>query len=252
MTVHKKSALTFACLGVLVTVYSLAMCFQVGAQNITAFTVHDQFLLPASNGVIKFSLNGTCQAATINNGSWSFANLRLNNSGSPTNVSIFLKDSNITVRSCRTFNSTLGVEAQVAYNVTGDGSQTFSFSSNLKGGSWLVVFNRNTNFVQENHGWVSAPNGTITINGAASGFNVTATYYLYPQSLGGNGNVSNQPFIAQHSMIVATGIAVAVAVILAVAVRGVNLRRQRKTTAPGTAVAVWQSDKSVDRKLGKR
>src|SRR4030066_974417 len=57
--------------------------FLAHGQSETAFTPTDKFDIPVNNSSISFAVNGTYEQASLENGSWSFLNLRLNNSQTP-------------------------------------------------------------------------------------------------------------------------------------------------------------------------
>jgi len=89
--------------------------------------------------------------------------------------------------------------------------QTFKFGVTLSGGGWFVAFNRNT-YPEENHGWASSDDGTVTVTGPAA----TVSISYFSSDFGNpNSNFKNLPWYEQHSVAIATGIAVAVAVVLA-------------------------------------
>ncbi len=215
-----KTALTYTAMFLLVTIVSLSACLMVQAQIVTTFTPANQFAIPESNGIVSFSRNGTYQTASLQDGSWFFTNLRLNNA-SQTNFTVSVQNSNISISTCR-YNFENIRPGQISYKVVGQGKQIFNIGFlRPQFGYWTVSINQE--FIAENHGWSSSSNGTVTVTGAASGSNVTI-YYTF----GANVNVSNQPFLQQHSLIIETGIAVAAVVVFALAVREVNLRKQKE------------------------
>lgn len=206
----------------------LVLILVAQAESSTAFDPTFNFAIPALNGQVNFALNGNYAQASLENDTWSFVNLQTADSLGPLNLSISAMGCNVTVTSCRTFNITI-VGASLSYLVEGQGSQTFHFSHLQRGGDWTVSFGRS--FIGENEGWTLSPNDTITVTKAPSGSNVTLTYFVFPDALGGNGNNSNLPFYQQHSVIIAAGIAVVITVGAAVGVTFISKRKQRKGAA---------------------
>jgi hypothetical protein len=196
------------------------ICYIAQAQTDTTLKPTDKFGIPEYNSSISFATSGTYERASLENGTWNFVNLRLNNSQllEKLTLRVSAQDSNVTITSYRTFNTTIGGVYVLGYNVTGQGNQTFNFGLNPIGGDWGVIFNGV--FMVENDGWRVSPDATLTITGATA--NVTILYYSFPDSFGGNGNSSNQPIYQQHSVAIITAVAVAITVILTIAIRRKN------------------------------
>jgi len=198
-------------------------CHIAVAQSDVNFTPTDSFDIPASNGAISFAVNGTYSQASLINGIWNFANLRLDYSHPLENLEVSAQNSKITIRSYWRFNTTLGT-ALLRYRVEGQGKQTFNIGLDPKRGEWSVVFDEV--YMGEGDGWSMSPDGTLTITGATS--NVTVWYYGFPGSIIGDGS-SNQPFYEQHSVAGATAVAVAITLAFAIAIRIRNQKRLGKT-----------------------
>ncbi|HTY74550.1 MAG TPA: hypothetical protein VMD05_03190 [Candidatus Nanoarchaeia archaeon] len=195
------------------------------AQSSTNLDSESNFAIPALNGDVNFAFNGTYAQASLENNTWTFVDLQFSDFILPIqNLSISAVNCNVTVASYRTFNVTI-VGISLSYFVEGQGNQTFHFSPIQRGGDWSVSFNRS--FIGENGGWSLSPGGTLTVYKAPSGSNVTLTYFVFPDTLGGNGNNSNLPFDQQHSVIIATGIAVTITVIVVVAIAFVSKRNRK-------------------------
>lgn len=204
------------------------ICSAAQAQAETAFTPEDQFAIPNYNGTINFATVGTYTYASLENDTWNFVNLDLNNSQLFLNLSLSAQNSNITLTGYQMFdftgsNSTSRRSAILLYTVVGQGKQTFNLDRILQGGQWSVNFNGN--FVGENGGWTVSPDQKITITGATA--NVTIAYFNFINSFGGgDGNNSNQPFYQRHSVAIATGVAVAIVVVLTFAIKRKNEKKE--------------------------
>ncbi len=222
MTINRKTIFASIAAVLLIALASPWICFLVQAQTGTTFKRTDTFAIPENNSTISFGTNGTYTQATLENGTWNFMNLHLSNSGNSSAVENFkasAQDSNVTITSCQ-INVTF-VSVRLRYTVVGQGTQAFNFGLDLKGGSWLVFFNDNS--IAENKGWRSMPDGTVTVTGATA--TVTMYYFIAPPGFG-TADDSNLPFYQQHSVAIATGVTVAVAVIIA----GLIRRRPGQTT----------------------
>src|SRR4030066_1368720 len=86
--------------------------FFARGQSETAFTPTDKFDIPVNNGSISFAVSGTYEQASLENGAWSFLNLRLSNSQTPEKLSLKVsaKDSEVTINLCQIINSTFAGE----------------------------------------------------------------------------------------------------------------------------------------------
>ena len=72
-------------------------CTSTIAQPNIAFTPADKFSIPEYNATISFAVNGTYAQATLENGIWNFADLRLNNSKPLHSLNASARDYNVTV-----------------------------------------------------------------------------------------------------------------------------------------------------------
>jgi len=195
--------------------------FFARGQSETAFTPTDKFDIPVNNSSISFAVNGTYEQASLENGAWSFLNLRLSNSQTAEKLSLEVsaKDSKVTINSCQINNNTFAGAivraARLRYTVVGQGTQVFDLGLDQKGGAWGVIFNGI--YMGENDGWSLSPDGTLTVTGATA--NVTLSYYGFPGSFGGGGDGFNEPILKQHSVVIITTVAVATAVLLALVIK---------------------------------
>jgi hypothetical protein len=195
-------------------------------QTDTTFTPTNKFNIPLSNGSISFSTNGTYERATLENSTWNFVNLRLNNSQRPEKLSlrVSVQDSNITITSFQIFSAT-ATGLRLRFTVLGQGKQTFNFGVIPKGGDLAISFNGV--FMDQNNGWYLSPDGTLTVTQAAK--NVSITYYTVPNAFGNSRNGSTQPFYQQHSAAIITAIAVTITVILTLAINRKNKKPNKPT-----------------------
>jgi len=192
------------------------LCFITQAQTDTAFTSTDNFDIPALNGTISFATNGTYERASLENNAWKFVNLRLNNTGRLQNLTVSAQDSIVRITTYQRFNTSV-TAARLRYTVVGLGKQTFNFGFVVKEESWSVVLNGR--FMAENEGYQVSPDQTITVTGATA--NASISYYNL-DALGGTADSSNLPFYQKHSVAIATGVAVTVAIVLTVIIRRRN------------------------------
>ncbi len=129
------------------------------------------------------------------------------------NFTVSAIDSNVKITLFQKFNTTIG-GARLRYVVSGKGEQIFNLGLLPSDGDWSVTFNGV--YIARNEGWTISSDGKVTITGADSLTNITLTCYSSPLSLRDS---SKQPFIQQHSVAIATGIATAITVILVIAIR---------------------------------
>jgi FlaG/FlaF family flagellin (archaellin) len=195
------------------------------AQSNASFSPVDQFLIPSSNGVVNFAVNGSYSNATLENGLWAFKNLNINGS-SP--LKIFLvsaQNSNVTVFSFFSSNSTATL-LRLRYAVQGNGKQTFNFGQgHINAVDWTIVktVNRTNIFLTPGKDYTMSSNGTIVVNGATGNFSIVHYNFI-------NDNLfnSNLPFYERHSVAIATSAVVAVVIVLAVVIAVRNRKYSEK------------------------
>ncbi len=217
---------------ILTAVLIAAMVFQTPnfaaaqTQTETVFETNDAFSIPQYNGVISFAGGGTYEQATLQNDSWTFVNLYLNSMLTPEklNLTASAQNSNIAITLYRTYNTTFG-GVNLRYIVEGAGTQTFNFGEVPKLGEWSVVINGV--YIGVNDGWTISPNSTVTLT-AAKG-NVSIAYYTLPDSFG-NPRPSSQSFFEQHSVIITTAAILSATIVVAVAIWGINRKKQETKT----------------------
>lgn len=201
-------------------------CHNAVAEGDFTLTPEDEFGIPASNGIISFATNGIYTQASLVNDTWNFVNLRLAYSQPLESLEVSAQNCNVTIISYLSFNVTLG-GSLLNYRVEGQGKQTFNMGLDPKGGSWSVIFNEV--FIGEGEGWNASPDGTLTITGATS--NVTLWFFDFPDSLVSNVN-ANQP-LYQHSVAIATAVALALTVTSAIVIRRINQKNENKVGQNG-------------------
>lgn len=217
MIVNRSTILTGVAIVLVVILVLSWICSTSQAQTDTAFEKTDKFDIPANNSTINFAASGNYFRASLENGTWNFVDLRLDNSQGLEKLAprVSAQNSNVTITSYQTFNTTFwGV--RLRYVVKGQGNQTFNFGLNPKGGEWGVTFNGVV--MSENDGWRISPDATLIVTGATA--NVTLAYYGFPDVFGGNGNTSNQPIYQQHLVVIIAAVVVAITFVLAIAIRG--------------------------------
>ena len=164
-----------------IALYLSCLVFFVHGQSIISFTSTDKFDIPANNGSISFGVNGTYEKATLENGVWSFADLRLNTTQSSVTVNLKISSKNaiVTIMSCQIYNSSFAGEpakvARLRCSLVGEGAQVFDLGLDPKGGDWNVI--HNGVYIGKNNGWSLSPEGALELNGLTG--NVSLYYYGY-------------------------------------------------------------------------
>jgi hypothetical protein len=99
------------------------------AQTDITFTPADKFSIPELNCTISFAANGSCSAATFENGTWNFKDLMFNITQPLGNLKISTENSNVTIQIYRAYNASFST-ARLSYIVEGEGKQTINFGFN--------------------------------------------------------------------------------------------------------------------------
>jgi hypothetical protein len=223
MATSYRIVLTVLTVAVVVSSLFFMVCPNTQAQTNVTFTPQDKFTIPESNGTVSFAVNGSCSAATLLNGTWTFMDLKFNSSQPPLGtLKISAENSNVTVNLFRATNF-FGRTATLRYTVEGHGRQTVNLGLNTTKptttGEWGVNLDGKP-FVGVGKGWKLQQDNTVVITGATK--NATVTHY----SFNGFNRDSNLPFYLQHSVAIITAAAlaltVAIAVIAKVKVKGGN------------------------------
>ena len=218
VTTSKPALIGLAAAIILVLVFP-TLCPDVKAQDGTTFTPQDKFSIPELNGSIRFALNGSYSSATLENGTWTFNDLSLNNSQPLGNLRISVEDSDITVWSFRShliFNRS----AQLRYNVQGIGNQTIDLGLNSTQPTdpveWTVtvpsVTVPNTVFLAVGDHWNLLPDNSVVVSGLTGNVSISHFRFNIP-------NTSNLPFYQQHSVTITVVSLLAVLVVVALVIR---------------------------------
>lgn len=194
--------------------------FGVQAQDRTAFSSSDRFLIPKLNGSIQFAYNGSYSSATLENDTWVFKDLAINTSRRLGNLVVSAEDSNITIFSFFASDAISVTRQNVRYYAEGLGRQVFNLGVNgtTHPSEWWVTINApNSVFLAQGREWHLLPDNTVIVNGQTG--NVSVSHYVF------NTGPSDVPFVEAHSVLLVTVAAVAVTVIVA-SVITVKVRRK--------------------------
>ena len=202
-------------------------------QTQTPFTSKDVFRIPDSNGNVSFAFNGSYTDAKLENNTWIFKGLQLNNSAAVqqygfTNytdlgtLKISATNSNVTVLAFLSFNYTLQADILALY-IEGWGTQTANLGLNATEkrpvAEWSVLTDNGATFLAEGSGWKLQDDNSVLITYGQGNITVVH-FYLTDPSMG------NLTFLAQHYIAILTGAVLAATV----AVAGViSFRRYRKS-----------------------
>jgi hypothetical protein len=225
----KKTLLNIAAICI-AAIFLLCVSPEAQAKTPTSFTPDTPFSIPDYNGTIYFASNGSYTQAKLENNTWVFSNLQLNNNNATffgdqrpiistpiQSMRISAKNSNITITSLFLLNEQQTEElynnsyflrqqwASVRYNVTGSGTQTFNFGLNPAFGQNPLVSSvrvqlewNSTNQVNANpqhDGWTILNDGTVTITAAKTQALITCRDYS-SQLID-----ENLPFYQSHSVL---------------------------------------------------
>lgn|GEM_PF-457057 len=219
----------------LVAVFMLVLPPTLNAQPAvteTSFQSIDVFTIPDLNGNVSFAFNGSCKEATLENNTWVFRGLKLDNNAavqqygftnytSLSDLKISASNSNVTVLAFLSFNFSVQMD-MLALNVDGWGTQTVNLGLNTTdkrpAAEWSIITDDGAIFLAEGQGWKLLDDNSVLVDYGPGNLTVVH-YYLTDPSM------ANLSFLAQHYVAVLTG-----AVVAAVfAVAGVvSFRRKRK------------------------
>ncbi|MCL2643369.1 MAG: hypothetical protein FWD52_07685 [Candidatus Bathyarchaeota archaeon] len=204
MTSHNKLCLLL--LSVLLLSVSLLSVESVQAQNVTRFTSYDVFEIPAVNGSIRFSGNGTYASAVLEGDMWVFNNLTLSGSRFSGVLKFSAKNCNVTIHVFRS--------NAVRYTVEGVGEQVVNLGLNSSRpthiSEWSVI-NQDSVFFAEGKNWQLSYDNTLVVQGLLG--TLTVVYYNYDY------HVDDRPFYLRHSVIILTGVMLAVTVAIALVIK---------------------------------
>jgi hypothetical protein len=203
-------------------------------EKATPFTSKDDFAIPALNGNVKFGFNGSYQEAKLENNTWIFRGLELNNTqataayGFPDvesikKLQISAEDSNVTVLGCVSFNYSWTAQV-IMYTVEGYGTQIVNLGINPTERTgvdeWSVLVDNGATFLAEGSGWNLLHDNSVQVN--VGGGNVTVMHFDFNDP-----SMANLSFIMQHYVAVVTVVVLAVVMVLA-ALIAFKTRRRKK------------------------
>lgn len=209
--------------------------------NPTAFASTDVFSIPELNGNIRFGFNGTYTEAKLENNTWFFKGLELNNTqataayGFPDvvglkDIAVSVENSNITILGCVSFNYSW-TALVIMYTVEGFGSQTvnlgFNASQSTSVDEWSVLVDNGATFLAEGSGWKLLEDNSIKVN-AGTG-NVTVMHFDF----GDDPAMANLSFMMQHYVIILMVVVLAVVIVLAAVIK---VDRKRKKPHPNAGM----------------
>jgi hypothetical protein len=141
---------------------AIVMLPSLNAQSTTTtvaaqFTFKDVFRIPDLNGNISFAFSGSCTEAKLEDNTWAFKGLDLNNTQavqqygltnytSLGNLKISATNSNVTVLAFLSFNFSLPVD-MLAFNVEGWGTQTVNLGLNATEKRPVYEWGRDHNYL---------------------------------------------------------------------------------------------------------
>jgi hypothetical protein len=218
MVISSRIVLTgLAAVLIIVVVFS-AIYPSTQAQTNTTFTSKDKFSIPELHGSISFSVNGSYSEATLQNGTWIFSDLRLNNSQPLRTLKISAENSNVTVYSYRAnqFGATNQSFRSITlrYTVEGLGKQTVNLGLNSSQPTspteWTITV-PDKGILAEGNGWQLLPDNSIVVTGLTG--NVSISHFTY------NMPTTSGPFYVQHSIAIITAAVVAATIAVAAVIR---------------------------------
>jgi hypothetical protein len=175
----------------------------VQAQGVTRFSSEDVFEIPAVNGVVSFSVNGTYVDAVLVGDMWVFSNLSLSGSRFSGTLKFSAKDCSVVIHSFRSNN--------LRYTVEGVGEQVIDLGLNSSRpfhvSEWSVI-NQDSEFFAEGKYWELLADNSVVVRGLLGTLSVVHYNYGYPA-------VDERPFYVQHSVIILTGVVLVVTVTFA-------------------------------------
>jgi hypothetical protein len=214
MATYSKSVLTGLAAVILIALMFSYFCPDSQAQTRTNFTSSDQFSIPEFNGNIRFALNGSYASATLKNGTWIFVDVSLNNSQLLGNLSVSAQNSNMTIFSYRS-STFFGRSPLLRYAAEGVGTQTVNLGLNstqpTHPNEWYIIAPGNT-YVAQGKGWNLLPDNTVVLTGIVGNISVTHFGFVIP-------NDSHLPFYQQHSIIILTGVVLALVIAISVMIK---------------------------------
>jgi len=198
------------------------LCATAQGQAQTDFTAADKFSIPQYNGTISFALNGSYSAATLENGFWTFKNLKLdfqdlsflglNATQGLSELRISAQNSNVTVWARISVNYSYPVDL-LSYYAEGAGNQTVNLGLNTSRSSsdeWSVIISDSV-FLPMGEDWQLLPDDSVLVSGMTG--NVTVAHFRF------NLEYRSLSFFLQHYVGIFTALLLAVVIFVAVVIR---------------------------------
>ena len=201
-------------------------------QTQTEFTTADKFSIPQYNSTISFALNGSYSAATLENGFWTFKNLKLafqnlsflglNATEGFSELRISAHNSNVTVWARISIIYSFPVDL-LSYYAEGYGNQTVNLGLNASRSSsdeWSVIIS-NSVFLPLGEDWSLLPDDSVLVWGRTG--NVTVAHF------GFNAEYRSLSFFLEHYVGIFTALLLASVLFVAVIIRN-RVRKSIKTS----------------------
>jgi hypothetical protein len=198
----------------------------VDAQRV-AFSSLDVFDIPVCNGTIRFSVNGSYTTARLENDTWVFTDLFLNESRVSGTLKFSAKDCNVvihsftpSVRGVGDDGDVISSSGSIRYTVDVVGEQTVNIGFNPSRPShsseWSVI-DQDSVFFGAGRTWKLLSDDTVVIRGVSGTLRVVRYNFGY--------SVDDRAFYLRHSISISTAIIVVLTVTFATIVK---LRTEKK------------------------
>jgi len=210
------------------------LCVTTQAQTQKTFTTMNKFNIPLYNSSISFAQNGSYSAAALENGFWTFKNLKLdsqnlsflglNATQGLGELRISAQNSNVTVWTYISVNYSFPVDL-LSYYAEGIGNQTVNLglnSSRFSSDEWSVIVSDSV-FLPVGQGWTLQPDNSVLVWGERG--NITVAHFSF------NSEYRNLSFFLQHYVGIFIVLLLSAVVLVALAIRV----RARRSTKPSKA-----------------
>jgi hypothetical protein len=206
------------------------LCVNTLGQTQTDFTTADKFSIPQYNSTISFALNGSYSAATLENGFWTFKNLKLdlqdlsflglNATHGLNELRISAQNSNVTVWARISVIYSFPVDL-ISYYAEGKGNQTVNLGLNASRSSsdeWSVIVSDNV-FLPLGDDWSLLPDDSVVVWGRTG--NVTVAHF------GFNAEYRSLSFLLGHYVGIFTALLLVAVIFVAVIIR-IRVKKSKK------------------------
>jgi hypothetical protein len=206
------------------------LCVTTQGQTQTDFTTADKFSIPQYNSTISFALNGSYSAATLENGFWTFKNLKLdlqdlsflglNATHGLNELRISAQNSNVTVWARISVIYSFPVDL-ISYYAEGKGNQTVNLGLNASRSSsdeWSVIVSDNV-FLPLGDDWSLLPDDSVVVWGRTG--NVTVAHF------GFNAEYRSLSFLLGHYVGIFTALLLVAVIFVAVIIR-IRVKKSKK------------------------